>query len=90
MISEAELDQLNMPRTSLKVKHPKTGVEGYRVGLEVFHQLHCLNVLRQVTYRDHYMKYTGDVGSSSQMELQMHTGLFIPSLPSLLYAHRQK
>jgi len=73
MISEAELERIGMPKTSLKVKHPKTGVEGYRVGLEVFHQLHCIDLLRQVTYKEHYMQYTGDVGSTSREQLQMHT-----------------
>lgn len=86
MVSEAELIELKMPKTSLKVKDPKTGAEGYRVGLEVFHQLHCLNLLRQVTYRDHYMKYTGDVGSTTQKDLLMHTGLF----PCLIFIPQNK
>lgn len=71
-----------MPNTHLKVKDPKTGVEGYRVGLEVFHQLHCINLLRQVTYKDWYEDISGEF-KEGQKGLQMHTGtprLFTPSL----------
>lgn len=35
MITPEELKIIGMPESSLKVKHPVTGVEGYRVGLEV-------------------------------------------------------
>jgi len=44
--------KLDMPRSSLKVKHPTSGVYGYRVGIEVFHQLHCINLLQRVTYKE--------------------------------------
>lgn len=76
MISEAELKLIDMPKSHLKVKHPKTGVEGYRVGLEVFHQLHCINLLRQVTYKEHYMEVGNGNFAGGQEELQMHTGKF--------------
>ncbi|KIJ30118.1 hypothetical protein M422DRAFT_187544, partial [Sphaerobolus stellatus SS14] len=34
---------------------PITGdTENYFVAFEIFHQLHCLDVLRQAAYRDHY------------------------------------
>ncbi|KAF2667143.1 hypothetical protein BT63DRAFT_427548 [Microthyrium microscopicum] len=73
MISPEELDIINMPKDSLKVKNPKTGVEGYRVGLEVFHQLHCINLLRQVTYKEYYTEIEiGNLAVSGE-ELQMHT-----------------
>ncbi len=74
-----------MPRTHLRAKHPKTGVEGYRVGLEVFHQLHCINLLRQVTYKDYYTKLGNGNFAGGDEELQMHTGLFLPLLGSLKY-----
>lgn len=72
IISGTQLQLLGMPETSLKVTHPKTGVEGYRVGLEVFHQLHCVNLLRQVTYKEHYQTVSGGLAADSQ-ELRMHT-----------------
>jgi hypothetical protein len=76
MITPAELGKIDMPASSLKVKHPTTGVEGYRVGLEVFHQLHCVNLLRQVTYKDYYTKLGNGNFAGGQEELQMHTGMF--------------
>lgn len=74
MITPEELKRIDMPESSLKVKHPKTGVEGYRVGLEVFHQLHCINLLRQVTYKDYYLELGNGNFAGGQEELQMHTG----------------
>jgi hypothetical protein len=74
MITPEELGKIAMPRDSLKVKHPKTGVEGYRVGLEVFHQLHCINLLRQVTYKDYYTKLGNGNFAGGEEDLQMHTG----------------
>jgi Mycotoxin biosynthesis protein UstYa len=76
MITPAELGKIDMPASSLKVKHPKTGVEGYRVGLEVFHQLHCVNLLRQVTYKDYYTELGNGNFAGGQEELQVHTGIY--------------
>lgn len=73
MITPEELGTIKMPESSLKVKHPVTGVEGYRVGLEVFHQLHCINLLRQVTYKDYYMELGNGNFANGEKELQMHT-----------------
>ena len=76
MITPAELSKLDMPESSLKVDHPETGKEGYRVGLEVFHQLHCINLLRRVTYRDYYEPLGGEF-SHGPDALRMHTGMLI-------------
>lgn len=62
-----------MPETSLKVDHPVTGEEGYRVGMEVFHHLHCLNLLRKVTYKDYYEPLGGEFAAGREA-LQHHTG----------------
>jgi hypothetical protein len=77
VITNEELDIIGMPKTHLRAIHPKTGVEGYRVGLEVFHQLHCINLLRQVTYKDYYTKLGNGNFAAGEEELQMHTGEFI-------------
>ncbi|EHL02091.1 hypothetical protein M7I_2047 [Glarea lozoyensis 74030] len=77
MITPEELKIIGMPESSLKVKHPQTGVEGYRVGLEVFHQLHCLNLLRQVTYKEYYTEIGNGNFASGDEELQMHTGKLV-------------
>ncbi|KAF2650826.1 hypothetical protein K491DRAFT_608121 [Lophiostoma macrostomum CBS 122681] len=54
MVSMDDFPKLQKPEDSLKVTSPKTGETGYRVGLEVFHQLHCLNMLRLATYPDYH------------------------------------
>lgn len=72
-ISKAEIAKLGMPKTSLKVNHPTTGVEGYRVGMEVFHHLHCLNLLRRVTYREYYEPLGGEFAEGPEA-LKGHTG----------------
>lgn len=74
VITNEELAIIDMPKSHLKAIHPKTGVEGYRVGLEVFHQLHCINLLRQVTYKDYYTEVGGGDLAATKEELQMHTG----------------
>lgn len=76
-ISKSDISKLDMPETSLKVNHPTTGEEGYRVGMEVFHHLHCLNLLRRVTYREYYEPLGGEF-SHGQEALQAHTGMHIP------------
>jgi Mycotoxin biosynthesis protein UstYa len=88
MISDAELQKLDMPISSLKVIHPTTGVEGYRVGLEVFHQLHCINLLRRVTYKDYYEPLGGEFASGPEA-LQMHTGKLY-SLQTSTTTHTEK
>ncbi|CZT13177.1 uncharacterized protein RAG0_16749 [Rhynchosporium agropyri] len=75
VITDAERKIIGMPESHLRATNPKTGVEGYRVGLEVFHQLHCINLLRQVTYKDYYSQPELGFGNfaGTQEDLQMHT-----------------
>ncbi|KAL2066330.1 hypothetical protein VTL71DRAFT_2401 [Oculimacula yallundae] len=54
MITPEELKLVEKPETSVKVTDPKTGKEGYRIGIEVFHQLHCLNLIRKSTHPEVY------------------------------------
>ncbi|KAH7385441.1 hypothetical protein DE146DRAFT_205797 [Phaeosphaeria sp. MPI-PUGE-AT-0046c] len=56
MVSDADFPKLDMPSDAMRVTDPKSGETGYRVGLEVFHQLHCLNLLRMSTYPEYYTK----------------------------------
>lgn len=74
-----DISKLDMPDTSLKVNHPITGEEGYRVGMEVFHHLHCLNLLRRVTYKEYYEPLGGEFGHGPGA-LQAHTGMYIANL----------
>ncbi|KAL7815173.1 hypothetical protein V8C26DRAFT_131426 [Trichoderma gracile] len=71
-IPKSDISKLDMPETSLKVNHPITGEEGYRVGMEVFHHLHCLNLLRRVTYREYYEPLGGEFSHGPEV-LQAHT-----------------
>ena len=66
-----------MPKTSLQVDHPVTGEPGYRVGIEAFHQLHCINLLRRVTYKDYYEPLGGEFEAGPEA-LKMHTGMCLP------------
>lgn len=75
MISQAELDRLGLPPQSLTIKDPRTGAKGYRAAVEVFHQLHCLNLIRQAVYKDYYKHQGGDVDASEGKEdVQGHVG----------------
>ena len=56
MISMEDFSKLQKPQDSLKVTDPQSGETGYRVGLEVFHQLQCLNMLRMSTYPEFFIK----------------------------------
>ncbi|KAH9887534.1 hypothetical protein F4778DRAFT_431325 [Xylariomycetidae sp. FL2044] len=63
MISREEMINLGLnPDTSLAITDPD-GKPGYRVAVEVFHQLHCLNLLRQDVYKDHYAPLGGDTAA---------------------------
>ena len=79
MITEEERKQLGLSPDSLKIQHPKTGEWGYRAGVEVFHQLHCLNLLRQALYKKEYYgqkEVGGDVGDADGSEdLFGHLGM---------------
>ncbi|KAK6864181.1 hypothetical protein PG995_000709 [Apiospora arundinis] len=42
---------------------PGDGEKGYRVAVEVFHQLHCLNLMRQANHKAHYAPLGGDTAA---------------------------
>lgn len=75
MVSMNDFSKLNKPEDSLQVTNPKTGETGYRVGLEVFHQLQCLNLLRMATYPDHYTKLQSDESNKPQ-EVRAYLGQY--------------
>ncbi|KAK0646371.1 hypothetical protein B0T16DRAFT_160119 [Cercophora newfieldiana] len=91
MITEEERMQLGLSPDSLKIQHPKTGEWGYRAGVEVFHQLHCLNLLRQALYKDEYYskkEIGGDVGDADGPEdLNGHLDHCIEALRQNLMCH---
>jgi len=71
MISHEQMKTLGKPMDSLGVANPKTGEHGFRIGLEVFHQLHCLNFLRKITYKEHYDPLGGDLADPPK-KLRVH------------------
>ncbi|KAI1117119.1 hypothetical protein F5Y14DRAFT_404880 [Nemania sp. NC0429] len=80
MISHEEMIKLGLnPATSLKITDPRSGKPGYRVAVEVFHQLHCLNLLRQNVYKDYYAPLGGDT-SAPLMDLRGHLDHCIDAL----------
>ncbi|KAH8162912.1 hypothetical protein CIB48_g5328 [Xylaria polymorpha] len=68
---------------TLKPWHDGKG--GYHAQLEVYHQLHCLNLIRQYTWRDWYflhpeiVRMSGDM-LASDVEARMHTDHCIEAL----------
>lgn len=70
MITEEERVKLGFSPKSLKIQHPVTGKWGYRAGVEVFHQLHCLNLIRQAVYKDYYSREEvgGDIAEADGQE----------------------
>lgn len=77
-ISKADIRKLDMPKSELMVDHPQTGEEGYRVGMEVFHQLHCINLLRRIAYREYYEPLGGEFAGGPE-KLQRHAGTLPPA-----------
>lgn len=76
MVSIKDFPKLKKPADSLKVTDPRTGETGYRVGIEVFHQLHCLNLLRMSTYPDHYLKLSWSDMNDKPEDVRAHLGMF--------------
>ncbi|KAI0129729.1 hypothetical protein BJ170DRAFT_617373 [Xylariales sp. AK1849] len=74
----AELRNFGVPKETLNrmnrskgaVQFPESG--RYQVGMEVFHQLHCLNYLRMYTYMDYYEKIDYDMVAESLEERRSH------------------
>jgi hypothetical protein len=83
MISKADFPKLNNPDNAMEVTDPKTGETGYRVGLEVFHQLHCLNLLRMSTYPEYYTKLWWSDTNDKPERVRAHLGTPPPSAFSL-------
>ncbi|KAL2221995.1 hypothetical protein M432DRAFT_601161 [Thermoascus aurantiacus ATCC 26904] len=57
--AQIKIDPRDMPRLKkplTQAKYPDDEGGWYTGGLEVFHQLHCLNLIRQYTYFDYYSR----------------------------------
>ena len=74
MVSMEDFSKLGKPADSLKVTDLKSGETGYRVGLEVFHQLHCLNMLRMATYPENHSKLWWSDMNDDDESVRAHLG----------------
>ncbi|KAH8703315.1 hypothetical protein BGW36DRAFT_354739 [Talaromyces proteolyticus] len=52
-LSRDQLDRINASEYAAEYTEEMGG--GYIAGIEAFHQLHCLNMVRQATYMDYYL-----------------------------------
>jgi hypothetical protein len=77
-ITLEEVNKLGLSPNSLRITDPKTGKVGYRAAIEVFHQLHCLNLLRQFSYKEYYATDGGDIDAPAA-DVRGHVGMFIIS-----------
>ncbi|QDS73727.1 hypothetical protein FKW77_003900 [Venturia effusa] len=67
-VDHGTLEKLNLTKGA--VQFPGTGT--YQVGIEAYHQLHCLNYIRMYTYQDHYGASDYDMIAESPDERQTH------------------
>ena len=80
MVSREEMIEMNLdPNGALEITDPATGKRGFRVSIEVFHQLHCLNLLRQNNYKSYYAPLGGDT-SAGEHDLVGHLDHCIDAL----------
>ncbi|ORX96154.1 hypothetical protein BCR34DRAFT_443406, partial [Clohesyomyces aquaticus] len=67
MVTREEMLKMNMdPAGALEITDPQTGKRGFRVAIEVFHQLHCLNLLRQANHKSYYAPLGGDTAAEPE------------------------
>ncbi|KAF4624246.1 hypothetical protein G7Y89_g13926 [Cudoniella acicularis] len=80
-------------RTASAEKYRTTdGGKSYHALIEVFHQLHCLNIIRQYTWKDYYLRHpdrveTPRVFKESEVGARMHADHCIEALRIALMCH---
>ena len=69
-VNRGTLEKMNKSRGAVEF----TGVDAgrYEVGLEAYHQLHCLNYVRMYSYMDHYEKIDFDMISEDAGKRREH------------------
>jgi len=72
-ISRADMLRINKLVPS-SVELPEEAEESYQAGIEVFHQLHCLDMIRKMTYMEYYIVQPEYEWMSSPMQ-RIHTGI---------------
>ncbi|KAI8960875.1 hypothetical protein F5Y11DRAFT_349076 [Daldinia sp. FL1419] len=81
------IDRIGKSRIS--VKYPESQGGKYNIGIEVFHHLHCLNIIRQYTYRDYYNRSENRPLSFTDSEpiIRSHIDHCIEMLRQVLICH---
>jgi hypothetical protein len=71
------------------VQFPEKDGGGYLAGLEVFHQLHCLRLVRQYTYKDYYTNLTAPPQAFTDPDhiLRKHVDHCIDMIRQVLMCH---
>ncbi|KAF2026865.1 hypothetical protein EK21DRAFT_115363 [Setomelanomma holmii] len=63
------------------------GTGNYLASLDVFHQLHCVDLLRKSLHRDYYNEHEGSFAGSSEFVVQGHLGHCIETLRQTIMCH---
>jgi hypothetical protein len=68
------IDMGKDPSTAVKLEDGLWGLgnDAYAAILDVYHQLHCLNSLRQIAYGDYYDRIVGDVNNITLREIHIN------------------
>ncbi|KAI9736472.1 MAG: hypothetical protein M1818_006206 [Claussenomyces sp. TS43310] len=76
-------------KSRIAVKYPEEQGGKYDVGIEVFHHMHCLNIIRQYTYREYYNHTATRPGSFTDSEptIRLHIDHCIEMLRQALLCH---
>lgn len=72
-ISKDQLGKINASFDAAEYTEKMGG--GYLAAFEVFHELHCVNMLRQATYMDHYLPKNREWGEDPET-LRYHLGQY--------------
>ncbi|OAQ63373.1 hypothetical protein VFPPC_09228 [Pochonia chlamydosporia 170] len=83
------LDRIGKSRSAVKYTEDQEPGGMYFVGIEVFHQLHCLNLVRQFTYRDYYNRAENkpEAFTDSEGILRKHVDHCIDMLRQAIICH---
>ncbi|POR38201.1 Uncharacterized protein TPAR_01601 [Tolypocladium paradoxum] len=83
------LDRIGKSRIAVKYTEEQEPGGKYFVGIEVFHHLHCLNLLRMYTYRDYYDRPENRPAefTDSEVILRKHVDHCIDMLRQALICH---
>lgn len=72
-ISDADMSKIHRPADAdAFVRAQAPLAPGFIAGIEVFHHLHCLNLIRQFTWLDHYDSIPQGLSATDHVMNRMH------------------